>query len=38
MTDTRLLIINMAILAGIFLLGLLAKIFPRNGGKARSRN
>jgi hypothetical protein len=38
MTDTRLLIINMAILAGIVLLGLLAKIFPRNGGRARSRN
>jgi hypothetical protein len=38
MTDTRLLMINMAILAGIFLLGLLAKLFPRNGGKTRSRN
>jgi hypothetical protein len=38
MTDTRLLIINMAILAGIVLLGLLAKLFPRNGGKAGSRH
>jgi hypothetical protein len=38
MTDTRLLIINMAILGGIFLLGLLAKIFPRNGGRTRSRH
>jgi hypothetical protein len=38
MTDTRLLIINMAILAGIVLLGLLAKLFPRNGGRTRSRN
>jgi hypothetical protein len=38
MTNTELLMINMAILAGIFLLGLLAKIFPRNGGKTRSRN
>jgi len=37
MTNTQMLITNMAVLAGIFLLGLLAKIFPRNGRKARSR-
>ncbi len=34
MTNTDVLITNMAILAGIFLLGLLAKMFPRNGRKA----
>jgi hypothetical protein len=34
MTDTQVLITNSAILAGIFLLGLLAKLFPRNGRKA----
>jgi hypothetical protein len=38
MTNTQLLIINLAILAGILLLGLLAKLFPRNGGRTRSRN
>jgi hypothetical protein len=38
MTDTQALVTNMAILVGIFLLGLLAKIFPRNGGKAGSRH
>ena len=30
MTNTTLLIVDMGILVGIFLLGLLAKIFPRN--------
>ncbi len=29
------LITEMAILVGIFLLGLLAKLFPRNGRKAK---
>jgi len=38
MTDQTMLITNVAILAGIFLLGLLAKMFPRNGGKAGSRD
>lgn len=37
MTNTQMLITNMAVLAGIFLLGLLAKMFPRNGRKARPR-
>jgi hypothetical protein len=36
MTNNEVLIMNMAILVGIFLLGLLAKIFPRNGRKAGS--
>jgi hypothetical protein len=31
MSNNGVLIIDMAILAGIFLVGLLAKIFPRNG-------
>jgi hypothetical protein len=31
MTDTSVLIIDMAVLVGIFLLGALAKIFPRSG-------
>jgi hypothetical protein len=30
-TDTTVLITDMAILVGIFLLGFLAKIFPKNG-------
>jgi hypothetical protein len=30
MSNNSVLIIDMAILAGIFLVGLLAKIFPRN--------
>jgi hypothetical protein len=38
MTNHTMLITNVAILAGIFLLGLLAKMFPRNGGKAGSRD
>jgi hypothetical protein len=37
MTDSRILIVNMAVLAAIFLAGLVAKIFPRNGRRARSR-
>jgi hypothetical protein len=36
MTNTQVLVTNLAILAGIVLLGILAKIFPRKGGKARS--
>jgi hypothetical protein len=36
MTNTQLLITNSAILAGILLLGLLAKLFPRRRGKAGS--
>ena len=38
MTNTTLLIVDMAILVGIFLLGLLAKMFPkgdRNTGSNR---
>jgi hypothetical protein len=31
MTNTTVLITDMAILVGIFLLGLLAKMFPRSG-------
>lgn len=31
MTNTTVLITDMAILVGIFLLGLLAKLFPKNG-------
>jgi hypothetical protein len=37
MTNNGVLIIDMAILAGIFLLGLLAKLFPKNGGKAGTK-
>jgi len=38
MTNTTVLTVDMAILVGIFLLGLLAKLFPRNGrNKAGSR-
>jgi hypothetical protein len=37
MTDQTMLITNMAVLAGIFLLGLLAKLFPRNGRKSGTR-
>ena len=36
-TDTTVLIADMAILVGIFLLGLLAKVFPRTGRNAGSR-
>ena len=37
MTDTTVLIIDMSILVGIFLLGLLAKLFPRRGSDAHSK-
>ena len=37
MTDTTVLIADMAILVGIFLLGLLAKLFPRSGRNASSK-
>jgi hypothetical protein len=37
MTNTTMLITDMAILAGILLLGLLAKLFPKRGGNARSK-
>lgn len=36
MTDTTVLIADMAILVGIFLLGLLAKLFPKSGQRKRS--
>ena len=35
MTNTTVLIADMAILVGIFLLGLLAKMFPKNRHKAK---
>jgi hypothetical protein len=35
MSSSTVLITDMAILVGIFLLGLLAKMFPRNGRKAK---
>lgn len=34
MTQTAVLITDMSVLVGIFLLGMLAKIFPRKGRKA----
>ena len=37
MSSTTVLITDMAILAVIFLLGTLAKIFPKNGRKASSK-
>ncbi len=37
MTHTTVLITDMAILVGIFLMGFLAKIFPRNGGNAGTK-
>ena len=37
MSSTSVLITDMAILVGIFLLGLLAKIFPKSGRKASSK-
>jgi hypothetical protein len=37
MTDTAQLITEMSVLVGIFLLGLLAKLFPRNGSNAGSK-
>lgn len=38
MTNTTVLITDMAILVGIFLLGLLAKMFPKNGRNADSKH
>ena len=35
MSTPNVLITDMAILVGIFLLGFLAKLFPRNGRKAK---
>jgi hypothetical protein len=35
MTHTTVLTTDMAILVGVFLLGFLAKMFPRNGRKAK---
>jgi hypothetical protein len=35
MTHTTVLTTDMAILVGVFLLGFLAKLFPRNGRKAK---
>jgi hypothetical protein len=37
MTQTAMLITDMSILAAIFLLGTLAKIFPRKGRKASEK-
>ena len=37
MTDTAVLIVDMSVLVGIFLLGLLAKLFPKGGGNASSK-
>lgn len=37
MTNTTVLIVDMSILVGIFLLGLLAKLFPKSGGNAGSK-
>jgi hypothetical protein len=37
MTNSTLLITDMAILVGIFLVGLLAKIFPKSGRNTRSK-
>jgi hypothetical protein len=37
MTNTTVLIADMAILVGIFLLGLLAKLFPKSGRNAGSK-
>lgn len=34
-SNNDVLIVDMAILVGIFLLGLIAKLFPRNGRKAK---
>ena len=38
MTQTTVLVTDMSILVGIFLLGFLAKIFPRNGRKHDSHH
>jgi hypothetical protein len=37
MTNTTVLITDMAILVGIFLLGLLAKMFPKSGRNGNSK-
>jgi len=37
MTNTTVLTTDMIILVGIFLLGFLAKIFPKNGRNIRSK-
>jgi hypothetical protein len=37
MSNTSVLMTDMAILVGIFLLGLLAKLFPKNGRNAGSK-
>jgi hypothetical protein len=37
MTNTTVLIADMAILVGIFLLGFLAKVFPKSGRNAGSK-
>jgi hypothetical protein len=37
MSNSTVLITDMAILVGIFLLGLLAKLFPKNGRKASQK-
>jgi len=37
MTQTAVLITDMSVLAGIFLVGTLAKIFPRKGRKASEK-
>lgn len=38
MTDSTVLMTDMAILVAIFLLGLVAKMFPRNGRNAGSKH
>jgi hypothetical protein len=37
MTNTTVLIADMAVLVGIFLLGFLAKVFPKSGRNAGSK-
>jgi hypothetical protein len=37
MSNTAVLIVNMSILVGILLLGLLAKLLPKGGSNARSK-
>jgi hypothetical protein len=37
MSNTAVLITDMSILVGIFLLGLIAKLFPRRGSDANSK-
>ncbi len=38
MSNTTVLITDMAILVGVFLLGLLAKLFPKNGRNTGSKH